>query len=205
MLASTLRGYNGLVSTAQGAVNVGLPLTQDGFLNLSLEYRQLDPTIRSGTRADAATLSARGYPLKDPAQIWGSPDIDGVWNTFFNAGVDPSTVDVPSLDASFDEIEAFIDRYRGDLFLFNERFPGGFTPRFGADIQDMSLVGRAARRARQRPQVGCQRQRGPQQHRILHLQHHQRLTGASDADLFPAARLHPDRGTSVRADRPPRI
>ena len=141
MLASTLRGYNGLVSTAQGAVNVGLPLTQDGFLNLSLEYRQLDPTIRSGTRADAATLSARGYPVKDPAQIWGSPDIDGVWNTFFNADVDPSTVDVPSPDASFDEVEAFIDRYRGDLFLFNERFPGGFTPRFGADIRDMSLVG----------------------------------------------------------------
>ena len=73
---------------AQSAVNVGLPLTQDGFLNLSLEYRQLDPTIRSGTRANAATLSARGYPVKDPAQIWGSPDIDGVWNTFFNAGVD---------------------------------------------------------------------------------------------------------------------
>ncbi len=72
----------------QAAANVGLPLTQDGFLNLSLEYRQLDPTIRSGTRADAATLSARGYPVKDPAQIWGSPDVDGVWNTFFNAGVD---------------------------------------------------------------------------------------------------------------------
>ena len=50
-------------------------------------------------------------------------------------------MDVPSPDASFDEVEAFIDRYRGDLFLFNERFPGGFTPRFGADIRDMSLVG----------------------------------------------------------------
>ena len=179
----------------QAAANVGLPLTQDGFLNLSLEYRQLDPTIRSGTRADAETLSARGYPVKDPAQIWGSPDVDGVWNTFFNAGVDlgagaeaygfggwakrrteggfffrapgtssarssvfrigseravadldleddidPSTVDVPSLDAPFDEVQAFIDQYRGKLFLFNERFPGGFTPRFGANIRDLSLV-----------------------------------------------------------------
>ena len=180
---------------AQAAVNVGLPLTKDGFLNLSLEYRQLNPTIRSGTRTDAATLTTRGYPIKEPAQIWGSPDIDGVWNTFFNAGVDlgsgveaygfgnwakrrteggfffrapgtssarssvfrfgdkravadldlnddidPSTVDVPSLEASFDEVEAFIDQYRGDLFLFNERFPGGFTPRFGANIRDLSLV-----------------------------------------------------------------
>ena len=180
---------------AQAAVNVGLPLTQEGFFNFSLEYRQLEPTIRSGTRTDAATLSARGYPVKDPAQIWGSPDIDGVWNTFFNTrldlgsgveaygfggwakrrteggfffrapgtssarssvfriggeravadldigdDIDPSTVEVPSLDASFDEVQAFIDQHRGDLFLFNERFPGGFTPRFGADIRDLSLV-----------------------------------------------------------------
>ncbi len=179
----------------QAAANVGLPLTQDGFFNFSLEYRQLDPTIRSGTRANAATLSERGYPVEDPAQICGSPDVDGAWNTFFNAGVDlgngaeaygfggwakrrteggfffrapgtssarggvfrvgneravadldldddidPSTVDVPSLDASFEEVQAFVDRYQGDLFLFNERFPGGFTPRFGADIRDLSLV-----------------------------------------------------------------
>ncbi len=180
---------------AQAAANVGLPLTRDGFFNLSLEYRQLDPTIRSGTRANAATLSDRGYPVEHPAQIWGSPDVDGAWNTFFNAGVDldigaeaygfggwakrqteggfffrapgtssarsgvfrigderavadldlgddvdPSNLDVPSLDASFEEVQAFVERYKGDLFLFNERFPGGFTPRFGADIRDLSLV-----------------------------------------------------------------
>ena len=47
---------------------------------------------------------------------------------------------MPSLDSSFDEIQAFVDEYQGDLFLFNERFPGGFTPRFGADIRDVSLV-----------------------------------------------------------------
>ena len=47
---------------------------------------------------------------------------------------------MPSLDSSFDETQAFVDEYQGDLFLFNERFPGGFTPRFGADIRDVSLV-----------------------------------------------------------------
>ena len=67
--------------------------------------------------------------------------MSGPWPLDLGDDVDPSTVDVPSLDASLDEVEAFIDRYRGDLFLFNERFPGGFTPRFGADIRDMSLVG----------------------------------------------------------------
>ena len=151
------------------------------FFNVSVEYRQSDPTIRSGQRANAATLRDRGYPVEEPAQIWGSPDLDGVWNTFFNSGVDlgngaeaysfggwakrraeggfffrapgtssarssvfrigdqravadldpdddidPANLDVPSLDSSFDEIQAFVDGHQGDLFLFNERFPGWF-------------------------------------------------------------------------------
>ena len=180
---------------SQVAANVGLPLTEDGFFNVSVEYRQSDPTIRSGQRANAATLRERGYRVEEPAQIWGSPDLNGVWNTFFNTGVDlgngaeaysfggwakrraeggfffrapgtssarssvfrigdqravadldpnddidPANLEVPSLDSSFDEIQAFVDEYQGDLFLFNERFPGGFTPRFGADIRDVSLV-----------------------------------------------------------------
>ena len=179
----------------QVAANVGLPLTRDGFLNLSVEYRQSDPTIRSGQRANAATLRSRGYPVQEPAQIWGSPDIDGVWNTFLNTGldlgngaqaygfggwakrraeggfffrapgtssarssvfrigteravadldldddIDPAELDVPSLDAGFEEVEAFVSQHQGKLFLFNERFPGGFTPRFGAEIRDLSLV-----------------------------------------------------------------
>ena len=187
--------FEGDGALAQTALNFGLPLTEDGFLNVSLEYKQLDPTIRSGTRADEAALVSRGYPVNQPAQIWGSPDIGGAWNTFFNAGIqlgsgveaysqggwakrrteggfffrapgtstardsvfrfgdqralvdldfnDDITVDnvnVPSLDADFSEVEAFINQYRGQLFLFNERFPGGFTPRFGGDIRDVSLV-----------------------------------------------------------------
>ena len=179
----------------QVAANLGLPLTRGGFLNASVEYRQGDPTIRSGQRANAATLRQRGYPVNEPAQIWGSPDLDGVWNTFVNTGIDlgngaeaygfggwakrraeggfffrapgtssarssvfrigseravadldpnddidPASLEVPTLDSSFDEIQAFVDEYQGDLFLFNERFPGGFTPRFGADIRDLSLV-----------------------------------------------------------------
>ncbi len=187
--------FEGDGSLSQVAANVGLPLTEDGFFNVSVEYRQSDPTIRSGQRTNAATLRERGYPVKEPAQIWGSPDLDGVWNTFFNSGVDlgngaeaysfggwakrraeggfffrapgtssarssvfrigdqravadldpdddidPANLEVPSLDSSFDEIQAFVDEHQGDLFLFNERFPGGFTPRFGADIRDVSLV-----------------------------------------------------------------
>ena len=240
--------FEGDGSLYQVATNVGLPLTEDGFFNVSVEYRQSDPTIRSGQRANAATLRERGYPVKEPAQIWGSPDLDGVWNTFFNSGVDlgngteaysfggwakrraeggfffraPGTssarssvfriggqravadldpdddidlanLEVPSLDSSFDETQAFVDEYQGDLFLFNERFPGWFYAALWSGYPRRELGGWSAQRPLRRPQVGCQRQRRPQQHRILHLQYHQRLAGAGYADVVPPARLHSDR------------
>ena len=57
-------GRHGLV-----AANAGLPLTDRGFLNLSLEYRDADPTIRSGLRADDRVLLEQVYPVSKPAQI----------------------------------------------------------------------------------------------------------------------------------------
>ncbi len=180
--------------------NVGLPLTDHGFLNLSLEYGDIAPTIRTEQRADATLLANRGYPVQNPAQIWGNPDVDDSFVGFLNAGIDvgesshvyafgglgrrsgngsyyfraPGTpgarrnvfrfgagesatraiadldltddvncrslTDLPGLDAAFSEVEAFVNAYRGDCFLFNEMFPGGFNPRFGADISDLSLT-----------------------------------------------------------------
>ncbi len=185
--ASTGRNY--LV-----AANLGLPLTQDGFLNVSLEYRDANPTIRSGLRRDEGSLIQRGYPVNDPAQIWGSPDVSNSIISFVNAGLDvgnnthvyafggygyrkseggfyfraPGTSSarsavyrngdvravadldpnddvvcsevVPSLDADFAAVNTFISQYKDQCFLFNELFPGGFTPRFGADIYDLSAT-----------------------------------------------------------------
>ena len=181
---------------AHVGVNVGLPLTNKGFFNASVEYRNAAPTIRAGQRADATVLAARGYPVNNPAQIWGSPDVDDQVVTFFNAGLElsesvnayahggygvrtseggfyfrsPGTgsarggvfriggrravadlnegddvqcsvlEDLPSLDADLATVNAFISRYQGQCFLFNEMFQGGFTPRFGADISDVSGV-----------------------------------------------------------------
>ena len=51
-----------------------------------------------------------------------------------------SLPDLPSLDSSFAEVENFISLYRGRCYLFNQDYPGGFTPRFGADISDVSAV-----------------------------------------------------------------
>ncbi len=68
------------------AANFGLPWGENGFANLSVEYGQSDPTDRSVQRDDAAALIAAGNTaVRDPAQIWGSPDIDDdlkVWGNF---------------------------------------------------------------------------------------------------------------------------
>ncbi|MCY4205824.1 MAG: TonB-dependent receptor [Bacteroidetes bacterium] len=180
------------------AANLGLPLTSRGFVNLSLEYRDAQPTIRSGLRRDETLLLERGYPVNEPAQIWGSPHVSNSVIGFLNAGIDvgsnahvyafggygqrtseggfyyraPGTgsargsvfrlgsganavravadlndsddVDcksvVPGLDSDFATVSNFISQYKGRCFLFNELFPGGFTPRFGADIYDLSVT-----------------------------------------------------------------
>ena len=67
--------------------NVGLPLGENGFANLSLEYGNADPTNRSVQRADAAALIAAGNThVADPAQIWGNPRIEDDLKLFGNFG-----------------------------------------------------------------------------------------------------------------------
>ena len=57
------------------AANVGMPLGEGGFANLSFEYGNSDPTDRSVQRGDAAALIAAGNTaVRNPAQIWGSPE-----------------------------------------------------------------------------------------------------------------------------------
>ncbi len=69
------------------AGNVGLPLGATGFANLSLEYGNSSPSDRSIQRTDAAALIAAGNrDVRDPAQIWGSPDIDDDVKFFGNFG-----------------------------------------------------------------------------------------------------------------------
>ena len=70
------------------AANVGLPLFDEGFVNLSFEFGEADETVRSVQRDDAAALEAAGNThVPNPAQIWGSPNVNGDLKTFFNLGV----------------------------------------------------------------------------------------------------------------------
>ena len=181
------------------AGNAGLPLGRTGFANLSLEYGAANATSRSVQRADAARLVAAGNEaVADPAQIWGSPSIDGnlkLWGHFghlFGGGAqaygfanyarrtvesgfffrNPNTrAAVFSGDRgrtllvgdALDARDGIVDGSAGcpvvavtgdvpdpaalgrvfadpDCFSFQERFPGGFTPRFGGDVHDASAV-----------------------------------------------------------------
>ena len=84
------RTYEGDGDTMIVAGNVGLPLLDSGFLNLSMEYKQADPTNRSIQRADAQGLiDAGNNNVRQPeAQIWGAPEIRGDTKLFANMGVE---------------------------------------------------------------------------------------------------------------------
>ncbi len=73
--------------TASVAFNIGLPLGQNGFFNVSAEYGSTDPTDRSVQRDDAAGLIAAGNTaVRNPAQIWGSPEIEDDLKLWANFG-----------------------------------------------------------------------------------------------------------------------
>ncbi|WP_128891601.1 TonB-dependent siderophore receptor [Erythrobacter sp. HKB08] len=191
-------------------LNVGLPITDAGFLNLSAEYGESDATSRSVQRDDAAALIAAGNTaVADPAQIWGQPNVNDDFKFFANFGIDLAP-DI-TLYAFGNYAERNVDGgfffrnptnragvYRGPLvdpntgfadpngvasvlvgdlsinntgdcpagipltgtnglipdptilaavsadancFSFVELFPGGFTPRFGGDLEDYSMAG----------------------------------------------------------------
>jgi iron complex outermembrane receptor protein len=80
-------------AATQVAANAGFPLGDDGFANVTFQWREADPTSRSTQRTDAATLIASGNPaqqqnVRQPyAQIWGAPEYRDDWNVFLNSAI----------------------------------------------------------------------------------------------------------------------
>ncbi len=69
--------------------NVGLPFTDDGFVNLSFQLKNADATSRSVQRPDAANLASEGNSsIQNPAQIWGNPEVEDDITLFGNVGLD---------------------------------------------------------------------------------------------------------------------
>ncbi len=91
---ASIEGKVGQYSEGDGdlfsvAGNIGLPFSDNGFVNLSFEYSEADDTDRSVQRNDAARLIAAGNTaVANPAQIWGSPKIEDDIKLFANVGLD---------------------------------------------------------------------------------------------------------------------
>ncbi len=181
------------------AANVGLPLGESGFFNITAEYGTSDSTSRSVQRNDAAALIAAGNTaVRDPAQIWGSPETDDDMKLWVNFGHllqngsqiyghanyvnktvtggfyfrNPNTRsavfsgdggDTLLIGDLLDAQDGVLDGSAGcpvvritnnvpdpvalaavlanpNCFTFQELFPGGFTPQFGGEVTDYSLL-----------------------------------------------------------------
>jgi iron complex outermembrane receptor protein len=80
--------YEGDGFTHKTSAQLGMPLTTDGFATFTFEYGEADATSRSVQRDDAAAVAAAGYPgVRDPAQIWGSPETGEDMKFVYNLGV----------------------------------------------------------------------------------------------------------------------
>jgi len=185
--------YEGDGTTYTVSGNIGLPLGENGFANLSVEYGNQDETSRSVQRADAAGLIAAGNTaVRTPAvQTWGQPNVTDDLKVFLNTGIEisdhaklyafanyaskdsdggfyyrnPNTrggvysndggitrlvgdttpgtgTTCPTITIGSAGEAAAIAAVRADAtcFIFNEMFPGGFTPRFGGEVQDSSFA-----------------------------------------------------------------
>ena len=184
------------------AVNQGFALGSNGFFNVTAEYSEAEATDRSVQRDDAAALIAAGVQgVNTPAQVWGTPEIDGdikLWANFgkelnngmeFFGNANYNTKDVaggfyyrnPSnrggvnatTDANGNDILLFADLTTdgsgncpgnpgsttagipataaglvspefaaagANCFNFAQLITGGFTPSFGGEVVDTSIL-----------------------------------------------------------------
>ncbi len=136
------------------AVNVGLPLTSKGFLNITGEYSTSPELSRGGQDFDAIGVVG----AKDPAMNWGRPKTNGfrgVWNagiqlnqkaqlysfgnyadtygrySFFYR--DPGNKDLQTMPSDPNNANSAPFSWANDL-------PAGFTPQLEGDQTDLGAV-----------------------------------------------------------------
>ena len=214
ILGDIKHSCNGIGGRGQAfsvAGNAGLPLGPNGFLNLSLEYGNANPTNRSIQRNGAqGIVDAGNGNIRNPAQVWGSPLVEddlklfGNFGSLFDNGVQfyghtnyanrtvtggfyfrnphtrggvfrgpvldgtptllvgdriwaetaPNSRDapagrepgaggcpiVPIVGNAPDTAALAAVEADENCFTLYSRFPGGFTPQFGGDYHDYSIV-----------------------------------------------------------------
>ena len=204
------QNYSGEGDQRQLSANYGFPVTDNGFVNISAEWRESDPTVSTGSvqRDDAqALIDAGNTDVRQPfAQIWGAPAIRDDWKVFLNFAVQATdNTEIyafgnyaereveggfffrnPNTRGGVNSADSGITRLVGDMtpedlitcpgginfnenepttgtipnplvqgsageaaalaainadpncFIFNEMFPGGFTPQFGGKLNDIA-------------------------------------------------------------------
>ena len=200
---------DGGLTQVQG--NIGLPLGDDGFLNITGSWMEQDPTSRSLQRTDAINLLTNGNAAQKAsvaspyAQVWGAPEQIDNYNIFVNSGIEVSdslevyafgnygsretlggfyfrnpnsrggvytngstraVVDtnirnratgvtsncpaltspgsggngVPLNQAAVAADAQALANLPSNCFVMNQPTPGGYTPQFGAQLKDASIV-----------------------------------------------------------------
>ncbi len=131
--------FEGDGDTFQVTGNIGLPMSDDGFANFSMEYREADDTSRSVQRSDAAQLTADGNAaVLNPAQIWGSPEIKYDFKVLGNFGLDMGNDKSAYLTLNYAERE--ID---GGFYFRNPHTRGGVNDGGfeAADVNGDGIIG----------------------------------------------------------------
>ncbi len=140
----------------KAAGNVGLPLGDTGFINVSLEHTDNEALSRGDQRPDAAALQGMGIPVGQDApfgdsplvQTWGRPETKGT-RLFINSGLDLNDAQTLYARLGWANTEG---RYRffyrtpdhpSLVPLRDDGFtglPGGYTPYLDGDQEDLSVT-----------------------------------------------------------------
>ena len=117
--------------------NIGLPLGETGFLNLTGEYGNANPTDRSTQRGDAlALLGAGNTSVRSPAQIWGSPQVSDELKLWANTGYPLNA------DMRFYGHGSYVSKQvEGGFYFRNPGIRGGVFGTRSADGRRILLVG----------------------------------------------------------------
>jgi len=147
------------------AGNIGLPLTDSGFVNVTVQYAQNDRTTRS-EQYTSATFDAVEYAAQNPAyaalvdlrkplQRVGQPKGDSL-RAVINSGIDIGDNSEIYFFGNASRSKAWADaNYRypgngqpvndtpvrqadGSIFKFDQLFPAGFRPLFKGTVTDLS-------------------------------------------------------------------
>jgi iron complex outermembrane receptor protein len=127
--------YEGDGKTSQYSANIGLPLSDAGFVNVSFEIKNQDPTSRSVQRDDALALIAAGNTnIRTPvAQVWGTPELKDDFKVWINSGLDLGGGKEAYMFANWAERDV-----EGGFFFRNPNTRGGV---FSGDSGATLLVG----------------------------------------------------------------